>query len=154
VGIPTEALPFAAATGMSVLGAICSWAVGKRTPSLVRDLNEKLTPAQAPKGKIPQHLTPGGIAKFSVWAADCAQSLVVLISPAVAGLLLVEHHDSLVGLAYIALLVIGVGVFVYLLVGVDPDRYARSAPWGLTWIGMGAVAVNLVVTVAVSLLTN
>jgi hypothetical protein len=149
VNVPTDALPFAAATGMAVLGVICTWAVGKRTPSLVKELNEKLVPTS--EGVVPPHLSPSGIAKFSVWAADCAQSLVVLLSPAFAGLLLVDHYDSIIGLAYIALAVLGLSVFVYLLLGVDPDRYGRGAPAGLTWIGLAGIAMNLAVTIVVSI---
>lgn len=146
--LSTEAVPFVAASLLAVLGAITSWAVGKRTPDLVRKLD-----ARFPEAKVPSHLTPDGVSKICVWAADCAQCGVALISPPLAALLLVKEYTSLLGLAYICLGVIGLLAFLRLLFA-SPDRYSKRTVFGLTWVAAAAIVLNIVMTIVVSMETS
>lgn len=146
--LSTEAIPFVAASLLAVLGAITSWAVGKRTPDLVRKLDSRFAEA-----KVPPHLTPDGVGKICIWAADCAQCGVALVSPPLAALLLVKEYTSLLGLVYICLGIIGLLVFLRLLFA-SPDRYSERTVLGLTGVAVAAIVLNIAMTIVVSVETN
>jgi hypothetical protein len=148
----TDAVPFLASAVLAGIGAIASFAVGKRAPDLIVSLDEKhgseTEASKAPERVIPVHRSPSGIGRICVWAADCVQSSVVLAGPSVAALLLANGPTSLLGLAYLCVGGLGAGVFVYLLFA-DPDRYVQRTRFGVTPVGALAVSVNLVMAVVV-----
>jgi hypothetical protein len=148
----TDAVPFLASAVLAGIGAIASYAVGKRAPDLIASLDEKYggeadDPTTLGRA-VPVHRSPSGIGRICVWAADCVQSSVVLAGPSVAALLLANGPTSLLGLAYLCVGGLGAGVFVYLLFA-DPDRYVQRTRLGVTPVGALAVSVNLVMAAVV-----
>lgn len=152
--LPREAVPFLASALLAGIGAIASYGVSKRAPDLLRRLDEKyggeVQDAANTSRQIPPHRTPDGIGKICTWAADCAQSAVALAGPPVAALLLASATSPLLGLAYLAVGVLGAAVFVRLL-NADPDRYVQRTKFGVTPVAALAVGLNLVLALAVAL---
>lgn len=143
-----DVVPFVASALLAAIGAIASYAVGRRAPDLIRDLDQRFG-AENAGGPVPPHRTPDGIGKICIWAADCAQSGVALVGPPVAGLLLADSNTSLLGLAYLLVGLFGAAVFVRLLFA-NPDRYVQRTTFGLTPVAGLAIGVNLAMVVVVS----
>ena len=173
IRVPPEAVPFVASVLLAILGAVASWAVGKRAPDLVRALDERArqgatpfefekpdnttqadTAATLATARVfvrPRHLTPDGVGVICVWVADCAQSGIALVGPPIAALLLVKNNTALLGLSYIAVGVVGAIAFFAALLFARPDKYARRTKFGRTMVGAGAITINAIMAIVVSI---
>jgi hypothetical protein len=136
-----------------MIGAIASFAVGKRAPSVISKLDEKFAKKEASATtaqdrKIPPHRSPDALGRICVWAADCVQSSIVLTGPAVSALLLAQIDTPLLGLAYLGVGVLGAGIFVWLLFA-NPDRYTQQTWLFFTPVALLGIILNVVLAIVV-----
>lgn len=95
-------------------------------------------------------LDPGAVRAYSVWAADAAQMFVVAVVPLASALSFLPRSEQEVGLGYLAVMVIGLGSFGWVLYD-SPDRYINKRFLGLTRVPRIGIGANIALAVLTQL---
>jgi hypothetical protein len=145
------AIPFIVAIGLLFAGAFLGELIRRRVEELY---SRMLSEAKTPQKNVPYALQPPSIAWMALWVIDAAQSLAIVVVPAIGALLLYEDLGTSATIAYLAVF-IAAGVSVYFFLTADhPDSYLKRFVWIFSPLALIGMALNFVAGLVAVLTTD